>query len=133
MIPPKWFLRDLEIIDKSYFPAWNEKAGYWEIKKKMHEYYMGRSRGRSFVAEVLDPTIGVFKELNNNVLDNIRQRKKLSIQYPGASYLKWIMDQAKESKAKKNALAVEMATEGFMRIFNQGKSKQFDMAVPEKN
>jgi hypothetical protein len=129
MIAPKWFLRDLEIIDKSYFPAWNEKTGYWEIKKKMHEYYMTKG----LIAEVKDPTIGVFRELNNNALDNIRQRKKLSIQYPGASYFKWIVDRAKESKAKKNVLAVEMATEGFMKIFNQGKSKQFDMAVPEKN
>jgi hypothetical protein len=129
MTAPKWFLRDLEIIDKSYFPAWNEKAGYWEIKKKMHEYYMNNR----FVAEVKDPTIGVFKELNNNALDNIRQRKKLSILYPGRSYFKWIMDQAKESKAKKSALAVEMATEGMMKILNWGKSKQFDMKVPEKN
>jgi hypothetical protein len=118
----------LEIIDKSYFPAWNEKGGYWEIKKKMHEYYTNKK----LIAEVKDPTIGVFKELNNNALDNLRQRKKLSIQYPGASYFKWIMDQAKESKAKKSALAVEMATEGMMRIHSQGKSKQFDMAVPEK-
>ena len=127
MIPPKWFLRDLEIIDKSYFPAWNEKAGYWEIKKKMHEYHLFGG----FMMEIKDPTIGVFKELNNNALDNIRQRRKLSLTYPGKYYFKWILDQAQESKAKKSALAVEMATEGFMRIFNQGKSKQFDMAVPE--
>ena len=42
MIAPEWFLRELKIIDDTYFPAWNEKAGYWEIKKQMHEYYARR-------------------------------------------------------------------------------------------
>lgn len=129
MTAPTWFLKDLEIIDKSFFPVWNEKAGYWEIKKKMHEYFTYKQ----LFVEIEDPTIGVYKELSNSALDNLRWRKKLSVQYPGDSFFKWIMDQAKEAHAKKDQLAVEMATEGFIRIFNQGKSKQFDMAIPEKN
>lgn len=129
MIPPNWFLKDLEIIDKSYFPAWNEKMGYWEIKKKMHEYHLFKG----FMMEIKDPTIGVFKELNNNALDNIRQRRILSLKYPGKSYYNWILDQAKESREKKSALAVEMATEGMMKILNLGKSKQFDMKVSDNN
>jgi hypothetical protein len=129
MIAPKWFIKDLEVVDKSYFPAWNEKMGYWEIKKKMHEYHLFHR----FFVEIKDPTIGVFKELNNNALDNIRMRRRLSLKYPGKSYYKWILDQAKESREKKSQLAVEMATEGMMKILNLGKSKQFDMAVPDKN
>lgn len=127
MIAPAWFLRDLEIIDKSYFPAWNEKLGLWEIKKKMHEYHLFKG----FFMEIKDPTIGVFKELNNNALDNIRERRRLSVLYPGDKYFKWVLAQAQQSRQKKNQLAVEMATEGIMKIVNFGKSKQFDMKVPE--
>ena len=75
MTAPKWFLKDLEIIDPTYFPFWNEKMGYWEMKKKMDIHYI---KGRHDY-HVVDPTIGVFKELNNNALDNIRYRKQLSL------------------------------------------------------
>jgi len=127
MIAPKFFLRELDDIDKSYFPEWNEKNEYWEIKKRMNVNYIKRG----YLISVVNPTIAVYRYLNDNALNDIRRRKKLSERFPGSTYLEWIMSQAKEAKKKKMEIAVEIATEGFMKIFQQGKSKQFDMHIPE--
>jgi hypothetical protein len=130
MIIPAWFEKELKMIDHLYFPEWNAQYEYWEIKRKMTEHFTSAKHG--IAIKFHNPTVGVYTHLNDATLENLRERKWLSRRYPGQSYVTWLINQAKDAKDKKEQLAVEMATEGMMRIFNQGKSKVFDMATEKQ-
>ena len=129
MIVPNWFSRELKIIDPLYFVEWNTHYEYWEIKRKMTERYVDVRKG--IAIKFVNPTVGVFRYLNDTALNNLRERKYLSRRYPGTKYVDWLLSQAKDAKEKKRELALEMTTEGFMRIMNYGKSKMFDMKPAE--
>uniref|UniRef100_A0A6M3IYK0 Uncharacterized protein n=1 Tax=viral metagenome TaxID=1070528 RepID=A0A6M3IYK0_9ZZZZ len=128
MIVSRWFDKELKLIDPLYFAEWNEDMLYWEIKRKMTAFYTDRS-GRIEV-KVNNPTVGVFKHLNDEALENLRERKWLSRRYPGDSYITWLFNQAKEAKAKKEQMGLEMAAEGMLRIFSTKQT--FDMAASPK-
>ncbi len=41
MNPPSWFLRELEILDPTYFLVYNEEYLYWEVMKEMESFFAG--------------------------------------------------------------------------------------------
>lgn len=130
MVVPKFFERELKLIDPLYFAEWNADNEYWEVKRKMTEFHTSQLRGIS--VKLHNPTVGVFSHLNDKALNELRERKWLRRRYPGKTYLDWILGRAKEAKEKKKQLGLEMAVEGFMKIGNWGKSVQFDMGAVNK-
>lgn len=120
MRPPRWFEKELSFIDSTYFIAYNKKYQYYEIKKRMNIIKDGR-----FV--VTQPTLAVFKRLNDNALNNLRERKYMGRKYSGdpKKYLGYINSLNKEAKQKKRDLALEMMAEGYLKIHNLGRKKLF--------
>lgn len=120
MRAPKWFERELQIIDDSYFVVFNKMYEYYEVKKQMNVVKNGR-------LVVVRPTLAVFRRLNERALDNLRQRKFMGRKYSGdpKKYLKYLNSLNVESKKKKRHLAMEMMAEGYVRIHNLGRKKIF--------
>lgn len=120
MRPLKWFIRELEIIDNTYFVVFNKRYEYYEIKKQMNVVRNGD-------LVVVRPTLAVFRKLNDRALDNLRERKHMGLKYGGDSmkYLKYLNRLNKEAKKKKRGLALEMMAEGYVRIHNLDRRKIF--------
>jgi len=120
MRPPKWFERELQIIDDTYFVVFNREYEYYEIKKQMNVVKNGE-------LVVVKPTLAVFRRLNETALDNLRERKFMGRKYAGdpKKYLKYINGLNEEAKKKKQELAVEIMAEGYMRIHNLDRRKIF--------
>jgi len=120
MRPPKWFERELQIIDDTYFVVFNKIYKYYEIKKQMNVVRDGE-------LVVAKPTLAVFRRLNERALDNLRQRKFMGRKYSGdpKKYLNYLNSLNVESKKKKRHLAMEMMAEGYVRIHNLERRKIF--------
>jgi len=120
MRPPKWFERELQIIDDTYFVVFNREYEYYEIKKQMNVVKNGE-------LVVVKPTLAVFRRLNERALNNLRERKHMGIKYAGdpKKYLKYINSLNVEAKKKKQQLAIETMAEGYMRIHNLGRKTIF--------
>lgn len=132
---PSWFERELACIDPSYFVVWNDLYRYYEIKRKMDfkrtvEIEGGATsdgRGHGVVTEdkiikiaMHNPTVAVFKILNDAALTDLRQRKYMGLKFHRAyrddEFLKWIARENREAKAKKEELARELIATGFMEM-----------------
>ena len=120
MRPPKWFTRELEIIDNTYYVVFNRRYEYYEIKKQMNVIKDGR-------LVVVKPTLAVFRRLNDRALNNLRERKYMGRKYAGdpKKYLNYINSLNVEAKKKKQELAVETMAEGYMKIHNLGRRQIF--------
>jgi len=120
MHPPRWFERELEIIDDTYYVVFNKRYEYYEIKKQMNVIKDGR-------LVVVKPTLAVFRRLNGKALDNLRERKFMGRKYAGdpKKYLNYLNSLNVEAKKKKQQLAIEMMSEGYVRIHNLGRRKIF--------
>ena len=120
MRPPRWFTRELEIIDDTYFVVFNRRYEYYEIKKQMNVVKDSR-------LVVVKPTLAVFRRLNDRALDNLRERKFMGRKYAGdpKKYLNYLNSLNVEAKKKKQQLALEMMAHGYMAIHNLGRKKIF--------
>lgn len=120
MRPPRWFERELKIIDDTYFVVFNKMYEYYEIKKEMNVVKNGE-------LVVVKPTLAVFRRLNDGALNNLRERKYMGRKYAGdpKKYLNYINSLNEEAKKKKQQLAIEIMSEGYMRIHNLGRTKIF--------
>lgn len=120
MRAPRWFERELKAIDSTYFAVFNKKYHYYEIKKEMNVVRDGK-------LVVVKPTLAVFRRLNETSLNNLRERKYMGRKYAGdpMKYLNYLNSLNVESKKKKQKLALETMTEGYMRIHNLGRKKIF--------
>lgn len=113
MHPQKWFSRELEIIDDTYYVVFNKKYEYYEIKKQMNVVKNGE-------LVVVKPTLAVFRRLNDRALNNLRERKYVGRKYARDPmlYLKYLNSLNEEAKKKKHELALEVMAHGLMRIHN---------------
>lgn len=120
MRPPDWFTRELRIIDDTYYVVFNKNYEYYEIKKQMNVVKDGD-------LVVVKPTLAVFRRLNDRALNNLRERKFMGRKYAGdpKKYLNYLNSLNVESKKKKQQLALETMTEGYIRIHNLGRKKIF--------
>lgn len=133
MTPPEWFLKELAVIDSSYFLFFNEEYQYWEVKKRMD---FNRKIGENVASNIQlrarakNPTVAVFKRLNDDAILEMRKRKYLGLKhnrlYREDDYINWIIQQNREAKSKKKELADEMVADGAMRWFKARHSHQVD-------
>lgn len=115
----KGFLKDLKIIDPTYYPVWREDYQYWEIKRRFEVYRRG--------IIIQNPTVATFRYLNDHALDSMRKRKMVGLKYAEKpnGWLQEIIVNNKTSRMQKKAIAHEMMAEGFMWGWNLGKRKIF--------
>ncbi len=129
---PTWFERDLALIDPEYFVVYNDHYDYFEIKRKMSFSRKveipgsatadGRVLRKDQLLKVAmrNPTVAVFKILNDAALLNLRERKYIGRKFHRAfnetAFLDWIVRQNRDAKEKKEQLAAEMIAEGFMEM-----------------
>lgn len=126
MKAPNWFLRQLEIIDKSYFLEWNDLYAYWEVKKKMDICRTDKITGK--ITQIKDPTVAVFTRLNDQALLSMRRRKYNALRYvPGdmGSYLEAIKRANRIAQKKIKDIALERMAEGFMKMYEVGRKQMF--------
>lgn len=118
MTVPTWFTKDLELIDPTYFVFPNEEYQYFEIRKRMDIDRKDKINKKS--VHIKDPTVAVFKSLNDDALISLRRRKYIGLKYKQDTlgYLRDIKRQNKEAQQKAIEIAREQMTEGFMRIFS---------------
>ena len=127
MNPPSWFLKQLTIIDKTYFPVWNEHYAYWEIKKRME---IARTNGDTgHLVNIKDPTLAIFNHLNDNALLTLRRRKYNGLmyhrKYSSTAYLDHIVRANRIAKKKMKEIAHERMAEGFMKMYDMSRKKMF--------
>jgi len=121
-IVPKWFDKELRLIDPDYRAVYNPNYDCFEIKSRL-------AIRRGNVPLWLVYNLAVFKpsELNQQALENLRHRKYLGRKDDTtAKRIKRIKDMNEEAKLKRRKIAYEMMTEGFLKIDQFHKKKYFD-------
>lgn len=73
MLIPEWFAKELAIVDDAYYVFPNENYQYFEIKRRMDIDRKDKENGKR--VRIKDPTVAVFKSLNDDALLSIRKRK----------------------------------------------------------
>jgi len=128
---PRWFVRELEIIDPTYYVVPNEEYQYYEIKRKIEISRTDRESANHIL--IYHPTVAVFKTLNEDALLSLRKRKYIGLKFRQnmREYAKSIVRENKEAKKKAIEIARERTAEGLIRIFNWGRKKYYLTA--EKN
>jgi len=113
---PKWWTRELRIIDPKYRAIWNDRYRYYHI-----QYFNGPLKRWT--------NIGTYRYLNDNALEDMRRRKRLGLKLRGDPevYMRWMREQENESKRKEKEIAEDMITEGYMKIHEVGRKQTFDM------
>jgi hypothetical protein len=132
--PPAWFVKELAVVDPTYFLYYNEQYSYWEIKKRMdfnRKIDENVAKNRELRARAKNPTVAVFSRLNDDAILDLRKRKYMGLKHHRANreddYLNWIISQNREAKAKKRQIALEMMAEGAMRAYKYMNSHQVDL------
>ena len=124
MYVPEWFKKELKIIDPTYYVFPNEKYNYYEIRKDFHWY-----NGNEGTEHRASPSLANFKLLNNAALDSLRERKRRGLQFERKYYkdkvLREIERENREIREKNKEEALEMMTEGFMKIDQLERRRMF--------
>ena len=130
MYVPKQWLKALSIIDPSWRVECDESDGTYMVVKDV-SVKIPMEDGK--MAIVHGPrTVAVFRgELGETHLDELRARKKLGEQMKivenPVNELRYYANLQKEAKAKKHELALDMMTEGFMKMHKLATSQTFIM------
>lgn len=131
--PPAWFVKELAVVDSTYFLWFNEEYDYWEVKKKMdfnRKIDEDVAKNIQLRARAKNPTVAVFRRLNDDAILEMRKRKYLGLKHHRAyrddDYINWIISQNREAKAKKKELADEMIADGAMRWHKARTSHRVD-------
>ena len=109
---PKWFLRDLEIIDPTYYLEWSWHSFGWYIRRRFQIMKKG--------VFVNNPRIGFYRqwEPDGRILEDLRFRKqeglRLNLDRNPNKYLKEIVGRNKEAKRKAREANFEFMTDGLM-------------------
>ena len=79
--PYTYFIIGLRNIDRRYFVYFNKEGGHWEIICPIKDHLGEREEIK-----------GVYTELNDKTLDDLRRRKKIGLQLMGdmRKYKKWL-------------------------------------------
>jgi len=109
---PAWFLKELKIIDPTYFVDWNKHYGYYEIKKKMHKEVTDKTTGKTAVFN--DPVVATYFNLVPDSLNNMRERKYIGRIHSGVKYLNWIISQNKIERRKKKLINRKLLAEALI-------------------
>ena len=114
--PSSWFLKELECIDPRYYPFYNRFQGYWEIVCNVHDKIGDR-----------EVVVAVYPYLNDGALNDMRRRKTIGLMLKGdpKRYRDWLKKEQQEARRKQLDLAVDMKTEGWMKIYNWDRRKIF--------
>lgn len=120
---PRWFLKDLEIIDATYYPEWTWEAGGWYIKKRLEAFRLG--------VKISNPEVGFYPQWypDNRILDELRHRKRegqrLSLDRTPDKYLDEIMDRNREAREKAREANFQFMAEGMMEGHRMATKKTF--------
>jgi len=119
-IVPDWFVRELKVLDDSYFVEYDSKYGYYVIKKKLNKLERG------YINEV-EIWLATFPRLNDRAMANLRYRKWMGRKFEGdmKKYIRYLKGLNKEAKQKAKELGYEMMAEGLMKIHNFGRKSYF--------
>jgi len=135
MIVPKWFERELKIIDPRYYPVWNTAWNYWEIKCRLElsrsvENPKTINNGEIIKLSLRNPTVAVFQSLSEDSLFQLRKRKYIGLKFHRAydgnkAYIEDVLRRNAEAKSKKEELAAELMAEGYMKIYDLEHKKTY--------
>ncbi len=122
MLTPGWFLKELKIIDPTYYVRFNESNGFFEIVKDVSVSVKMKDGG---TAHIYGPRIvDAFLELTSAALDNLRRRKafgrQLNIVDNPMAELEFYAKLQKEANAKMMDEAYTRMAEGFKDIVEIG-------------
>jgi hypothetical protein len=117
VIVPTWFKKELAIIDPHYKVEFNDRYQYFTVFM-LKEYVVENENGARKVSRYVP--LATYRSLNDTALTDLRRRKQIGLRfqrtYAPEAYLDWIRAMGRESREKEQELALEMKTEGYMKI-----------------
>lgn len=130
MYVPEWFVKSLKVIDPTWRVEQDNSDGTYMIMKDV-SVAVPLDGGRTGI--VHGPrTVAVFQgELCEAHLNELRSRKKIGermniVENP-ANELLFYQRMNREAKEKRKEMALEMMTEGFMKMHKMATSQTFIM------
>lgn len=117
---PRWFLRELRIIDPSLRVDYVSESNMFILSKELDYVIDGKPKKERFIR-------ASFRYLNDKALDNLRYRKRLGerlMDRPGA-YIRWLHEEEVENKKKLRDEAIDMMTEGYVKAHKLKTSRTF--------
>lgn len=125
---PTFFLRELKIIDPTYYVVYNPEIRTFDIMQDIKE--LVRRKDGSYTWAKTSLLLAFFKHPNDQALTELRRRKRLGInlnliEHP-RRYETWVKRINAENRAKKSIIGVEMIAEGYRRIHKHRTSKTVD-------
>lgn len=77
---PQWFLKELLLIDSTYFVKWDTHFNsYYSVHKRMNINRLDKDTG--VIINIKNPVVATFKHLNHSALDNLRKRKRIGAKF----------------------------------------------------
>lgn len=124
---PRWFDKELLIIDPRYYVVRNDGLNIFEIKVRMD---FARKMDPGHFIRMHNPTIAVFERLNDDALNDLRRRKWIAAHRHGGpeAELKEIIARNKEAKRKKIEMGHDQIAEGFMENYKYKRRHTVTMA-----
>lgn len=126
MKAPEWFLKQLKDLGE-YYLVWNEQNLYWEVKHSL-TFVRWRDRLGEFQQVTVNPTVAVFKTLNDAAMDELKRRRKVAEEWDYTSdprrYWEHLKKQERESRRKAKQMGREQMAEGLMKIVERELNKQ---------
>jgi hypothetical protein len=125
MQAPKWFLRSLSLLDRDYFPEWDELSKGWYILKRMEVEKRG--------VHIKNPRVGWYEHLNEKTLEDLRRRKWLGRKYDTVNhpekFLNMLIQNNKEATLKRKREALYKMADGLMIGHRAGSQIKFDIGA----
>ena len=130
MVVPEWFKKELEVIDPRYFVVYNPDYNYFQVRHRF-EYVVVTNGGLN--KREGEAALATYTHLNDSAITDMRRRKQIGLKfqrtYNPNAYLQWIKAMNREAQQKAHRLALEMAAEGFMKIYQSQTTQAFDIGA----
>ncbi len=125
---PNFFLRELKIIDPTYYVVYDPEIRTFDIMQDIKERV--RRKDGSYEWTITSLLLDFFNHPNDEALTRLRWRKRLGIrlnliEHP-KRHMAWIKRINAENKARKSKLAIDMIAEGYKKIHQHNTSMTLD-------
>jgi len=123
---PKWFRRELKVLDPTYFIGYDKAINMFHILKVIE--YDQQVDGKSVHTKETQIR-ATFDELDQAAMNSLKKRKRMGDEWMarGDRFAYWKMLKAKEKarKDKEGEEAVDIISEGLMKGYDLKTKKKF--------
>ena len=124
---PRWFRRELKLLDPELKVKYNDTLNYFEVYKIVNHYISDKEGRRIQIKR--ESIRAVFDYLNDSALTSLRYRQYLARLHnakgdPNA-YTKLLRRENKEARKKEHLRGQEMINAGYRKMYMVGRQKYY--------